>query len=111
MPDKAIDVMDEAGAAMRILPASRRNKTVRPADIEKVVARMARIPQKTISADDKVQLQNLDEELRKVIFGQDEAVTNLVTAIKLSRSGLGSPDKPVGGFLFSGDDIYKKVKV
>jgi len=111
MPDKAIDVMDEAGAAMRILPASRRNKTVRPADIEKVVARMARIPQKTISADDKVQLQNLDEELRKVIFGQDDAVTNLVTAIKLSRSGLGSPDKPVGSFLFSGPTGVGKTEL
>ena len=111
MPDKAIDVMDEAGAAMRIQPASRRNKTIRPADIEKVVARMARIPQKTISADDKVQLQNLEEELRKVIFGQDQAVANLVTAIKLSRSGLGSPDKPVGSFLFSGPTGVGKTEL
>ncbi len=102
MPDKAIDVMDEAGSAMRIQPSSKRNKTIRPADIEKVVARMAKIPAKTVSADDKVQLQSLDEELRKVIFGQDQAVTNLVTAIKLSRSGLGNPEKPVGSFLFSG---------
>jgi ATP-dependent Clp protease ATP-binding subunit ClpA len=111
LPDKAIDVMDEAGAAMRIQPASKRNKTVRPADIEKVVARMARIPEKTVSADDKVQLQNLDEELRKVIFGQDQAVTNLVTAIKLSRSGLGNPDKPVGSFLFSGPTGVGKTEL
>ena len=111
MPDKAIDVMDEAGAAMRIQPSSRRNKTIRPADIEKVVARMARIPQKTVSADDKVQLQNLETELRQVIFGQDQAVTNLVTAIKLSRSGLGNPDKPVGSFLFSGPTGVGKTEL
>ena len=111
MPDKAIDVMDEAGAAMRIQPSSRRNKTIRPADIEKVVARMARIPQKTVSADDKVQLQNLEDELRKVIYGQDQAVTNLVTAIKLSRSGLGNPDKPVGSFLFSGPTGVGKTEL
>jgi ATP-dependent Clp protease ATP-binding subunit ClpA len=111
LPDKAIDVMDEAGAAMRIQPASKRNKTVRPADIEKVVARMARIPQKTVSADDKVQLQNLETELRQVIFGQDQALNNLVTAIKLSRSGLGNPDKPVGSFLFSGPTGVGKTEL
>ena len=111
LPDKAIDVMDEAGAAMRILPASKRNKTVRPADIEQIVARMARIPAKTVSADDKTQLQNLETELRKVIFGQDAAVGNLVTAIKLSRSGLGNPEKPVGCFLFSGPTGVGKTEL
>jgi ATP-dependent Clp protease ATP-binding subunit ClpA len=102
LPDKAIDVMDEAGAAMRLLPGGSRKRTVRPADIEQIVARMARIPPKTVSADDKTQLQHLEGELKKVIYGQDQAVDNLVTAIKLSRSGLGNPEKPVGCFLFSG---------
>ncbi|MFO0577139.1 MAG: ATP-dependent Clp protease ATP-binding subunit ClpA [Polyangia bacterium] len=111
LPDKAIDVVDEAGAAMRILPVSKSKKTVRPPDIELVVARMAKIPPKTVSADDKVQLQNLEDELKKVIFGQDDAVRALVTAIKLSRSGLGSPEKPVGCFLFSGPTGVGKTEL
>ena len=111
LPDKAIDVMDEAGAAMRLLSQASRKKTVRPADIEQVVARMARIPPKTVSTDDKTQLQNLETELKKVIFGQDQAVDNLVTAIKLSRSGLGSPEKPVGSFLFSGPTGVGKTEL
>jgi len=111
LPDKAIDVMDEAGAAMRLLPTQSRKKTVRPPDIEQVVARMARIPTKTVSADDKTQIMNLEAELKKVIFGQDQAVDNLVTAIKLSRSGLGSPEKPVGCFLFSGPTGVGKTEL
>jgi ATP-dependent Clp protease ATP-binding subunit ClpA len=111
LPDKAIDVMDEAGAAMRLSPPSGRKRTVRPADIEQVVARMARIPPKTVSADDKTQLQSLEQELKKVIYGQDAAIDSLVTAIKLSRSGLGSPDKPVGCFLFSGPTGVGKTEL
>ncbi len=111
LPDKAIDVMDEAGAAMRLSPPSGRKRTVRPADIEQVVARMARIPPKTVSADDKTQLQNLEVELKKVIYGQDAAIDSLVTAIKLSRSGLGSPEKPVGCFLFSGPTGVGKTEL
>jgi ATP-dependent Clp protease ATP-binding subunit ClpA len=111
LPDKAIDVMDEAGAAMRLHPTGGRKKTVRPADIEQVVARMARIPPKTVSADDKTQLHNLETELKRVIFGQDQAVDNLVTAIKLSRSGLASPEKPVGSFLFSGPTGVGKTEL
>ncbi len=111
LPDKAIDVMDEAGAAMRLSPPSGRKRTVRPADIEQVVARMARIPPKTVSADDKTQLQNLEVELKKVIYGQDTAIDSLVTAIKLSRSGLGSPEKPVGCFLFSGPTGVGKTEL
>ena len=111
LPDKAIDVMDEAGAAMRILPPSKNKKTVRPADVEMVVARMAKIPPKTVSADDKTQLQNLETELRRVIYGQDQALENLVTAIKLSRSGLGNPERPVGSFLFSGPTGVGKTEL
>ena len=111
LPDKAIDVMDEAGAAMRLSPPSGRKRTVRPPDIEQVVARMARIPPKTVSADDKTQLQNLEQELKKVIYGQDAAIDSLVTAIKLSRSGLGSPEKPVGCFLFSGPTGVGKTEL
>ena len=111
LPDKAIDVMDEAGAAMRLSPPSGRKRTVRPADIEQIVARMARIPPKTVSADDKTQLQNLEQELKNVIYGQDAAIDSLVTAIKLSRSGLGSPEKPVGCFLFSGPTGVGKTEL
>ena len=111
LPDKAIDVMDEAGAAMRILPPGKNKKTVRPPDVEMVVARMAKIPPKTVSADDKTQLQNLETELRRVIYGQDQALENLVTAIKLSRSGLGNPERPVGSFLFSGPTGVGKTEL
>ncbi len=111
LPDKAIDVMDEAGAAMRLLSSSNRKKTVRPADMEQVVARIARIPPKTVSSDDKTQLKNLESELKQVIYGQDAAVDNLVTAIKLSRSGLGNPEKPVGSFLFSGPTGVGKTEL
>ena len=113
LPDKAIDVIDEAGAAMRILPGGvgKSKKVVRPADIEQVIAKMAKIPPKSVSADDKTQLQNLDAELKKVIYGQDSAIDSLVTSIKLSRSGLGNPEKPVGCFLFSGPTGVGKTEL
>ncbi len=111
LPDKAIDVVDEAGAAMRILPGAKSKKVVRPADVEQVIARMAKIPPKSVSADDKTQLQSLEPELKKVIYGQDSAVESLVTSIKLSRSGLGNPEKPVGCFLFSGPTGVGKTEL
>ncbi len=113
LPDKAIDVIDEAGAAMRILPggAAKSKKVVRPTDIEQVIAKMAKIPPKSVSADDKTQLQNLEGELKKVIYGQDTAIESLVTSIKLSRSGLGNPEKPVGCFLFSGPTGVGKTEL
>ncbi len=113
LPDKAIDVIDEAGAAMRILPGShaKTKKVVRPADVEQVIARMAKIPTKSVSSDDKTQLQSLEPELKKVIYGQDSAIESLVTSIKLSRSGLGNPDRPVGCFLFSGPTGVGKTEL
>ena len=101
LPDKAIDVIDEAGAAVRLLPKGAR-KTVRPADIERVVASMARIPVRSVSSSDKDRLARLEEDLNAVVFGQEEALHALSTAIKRSRAGLGQPDKPVGCFLFTG---------
>jgi ATP-dependent Clp protease ATP-binding subunit ClpA len=111
LPDKAIDVIDEAGAAMRLLPESKRGKTVRPHDIEQVVAKMARVPTKSVSASDKVQLANLEGELKKLIYGQDPAIESLATSIKLSRAGLGQPDKPIGCFLFSGPTGVGKTEL
>lgn len=111
LPDKAIDVVDEAGAALRILPGAKSKKVVRPSDVEQVIARMAKIPPKSVSADDKSQLQSLEPELKKVIYGQDSAVESLVTSIKLSRSGLGNPEKPVGCFLFSGPTGVGKTEL
>ena len=102
LPDKAIDVMDQAGAANRLLPKSRRKKRLGTADIESVVARLARIPEKNVSADDRTALANLEKELRSVIFGQDEAIATLSSAIKLSRAGLGPVERPIGSFLLSG---------
>ncbi|MCS6914462.1 MAG: ATP-dependent Clp protease ATP-binding subunit ClpA [Myxococcales bacterium] len=111
LPDKAIDVIDEAGAAMRLRPAGRRSHVVRPHDIEQIVAKMARIPPRSVSASDRVQLAELDVELKKLIYGQDRAVDALVTAIKLSRAGLGNPDKPIGCFLFSGPTGVGKTEL
>ncbi len=103
LPDKAIDVIDEAGARRHALaPASKRRKTIGVGDIERVISKMARIPPKTVSASDRDALRTLEGDLKRVVFGQDSAIKALVSAIKLSRSGLGNPDKPICSFLFSG---------
>ena len=102
LPDKAIDVMDEAGAAQRILPKSKQKKVIGKAQIEAVVAKIARIPEKTVSNDDRQTLKNLARNLKNMVFGQDTAIDALAAAVKMSRSGLGQPDKPIGSFLFSG---------
>ncbi|HEZ5245174.1 TPA: ATP-dependent Clp protease ATP-binding subunit ClpA [Neisseria meningitidis] len=102
LPDKAIDVMDEAGAAQRILPKSKQKKVIGKAQIETVIAKVARIPEKTVSHDDKQVLQFLDRDLKNMVYGQENAIDALVTAVKMSRSGLALPDKPIGSFLFSG---------
>lgn len=102
LPDKAIDVMDEAGAAQRILPKSKRKKVIGKAQIETVIAKVARIPEKTVSHDDKQVLQFLGRDLKNMVYGQENAIDALVAAVKMSRSGLALPDKPIGSFLFSG---------
>ena len=101
LPDKAIDVVDEAGARLRLLKNNRR-KTVSELDIQKVISLMARIPEKSVSKDDKVSLGKLEENLKRVIFGQDDAIEKLVSSIVMSRAGLGNADKPIGSFLFAG---------
>ncbi|MBT3768474.1 MAG: ATP-dependent Clp protease ATP-binding subunit ClpA [Acidiferrobacteraceae bacterium] len=111
LPDKAIDVIDEAGAQARLAPASKRKKTVGVPDIERVVSKMARIPPKTVSATDKDVLRTLEGDLKRVVFGQDIAIGALVSAIKLSRSGLGNPDRPISSFLFSGPTGVGKTEV
>ena len=111
LPDKAIDVIDEAGAAQRLVPVNKRKKKIRSADIEKIIATMAQIPPKSVSADDRSALLNLEKELKLVIFGQDQAVGALSEAIKLNRSGLGSPEKPVGSFLFAGPTGVGKTEL
>jgi ATP-dependent Clp protease ATP-binding subunit ClpA len=111
LPDKAVDVIDEAGAGQRLLPPSRRKKTVGIAEIEHVIAQMARIPEKTVSASDKESLRNLERDLKMVVYGQDTAIDTLTTAIKMSRSGLGNEDKPVGSFLFAGPTGVGKTEV
>ncbi len=111
LPDKAIDVIDEAGAYQQLLPPSKRKKTVGVTDIEKVVAKIARIPPKSVSSSDKEQLRKLDENLKMTVFGQDEAIDTLATAIKLSRAGLSSAEKPIGSFLFAGPTGVGKTEV
>jgi ATP-dependent Clp protease ATP-binding subunit ClpA len=111
LPDKAIDVLDEAGAALKLKPTSGRTKTVRTRDIETVVARMAKVPAKTVVSSEKVRLGELQSKLQGVIFGQDHAIEQVVRAIKLSRSGLGQPEKPVGCFLFSGPTGVGKTEL
>ncbi|HVN87835.1 MAG TPA: ATP-dependent Clp protease ATP-binding subunit ClpA [Candidatus Binatia bacterium] len=111
LPDKAIDVIDEVGASVKILPPEQRRTMIEREDIEAAVARMAKIPPKTVSFDVREQLQNLERDLRLSIFGQDAAITALASAIKLSRSGLGHPEKPVGSFLFSGPTGVGKTEV
>jgi ATP-dependent Clp protease ATP-binding subunit ClpA len=111
LPDKAIDVLDEAGAALKLKSTSVKTKTVRTRDIETVVARMAKIPAKTVVSSEKVRLAELQSKLQGVIFGQDHAIEQVVRAIKLSRSGLGQPEKPVGCFLFSGPTGVGKTEL
>lgn len=111
LPDKAIDVVDEAGARQRIKPAAERSETVDVSEIEEVVARIARIPPKTVSSNDKEILRNLERNLKLVIYGQDAAVETLSAAIKMSRSGLGDERKPVGSFLFAGPTGVGKTEV
>lgn len=111
LPDKAIDVIDEAGAAQRILPKSKQRKTIGKGEIEDIVAKIARIPPRTVSNDDKTALKTLDRDLKNVVFGQDAAIEALAKAIKMSRSGLGNPQKPIGSFLFSGPTGVGKTEV
>jgi len=111
LPDKAIDVIDEAGAAQRILPKSKQKKVITPKEIEDIVAKIARIPPKNVSSDDRSALKNLDRDLRAVVFGQDKAIEALAGAIKMARSGLGNAQKPIGSFLFSGPTGVGKTEV
>jgi ATP-dependent Clp protease ATP-binding subunit ClpA len=111
LPDKAIDVMDEAGAAVKLLPAAERPETIEVGDVERVVARMAKIPPRTVVSSEKDRLRSLEGELRAVIYGQDHAIAQVVNAIKLSRAGLGQPEKPVGSFLFSGPTGVGKTEL
>ncbi|RKH00150.1 ATP-dependent Clp protease ATP-binding subunit ClpA [Corallococcus sp. CA053C] len=111
LPDKAIDVIDESGAAERLKPEGVRTGNVTAHDVEQVVSKMAKIPAKSVSASEGVQIQNLDKELKGVIFGQDKAIEEMVSAIKLSRSGLRAPEKPIGSFLFSGPTGVGKTEL
>ncbi|WP_140635387.1 ATP-dependent Clp protease ATP-binding subunit ClpA [Methylibium rhizosphaerae] len=111
LPDKAIDVIDEAGAAQRILPKSKQKKTITRAEVEDIVAKIARIPPASVSNDDRSKLKSLDRDLKSVVFGQDAAIDALAAAIKMARSGLGKPDKPIGSFLFSGPTGVGKTEV
>ncbi|APH72493.1 ATP-dependent Clp protease ATP-binding subunit ClpA [Aquibium oceanicum] len=111
LPDKAIDVIDETGASQMLLPESRRKKTISVKEIEATIATMARIPPKTVSADDEKVLANLDQELKSVVYGQDTAITALASAIKLARAGLREPEKPIGSYLFSGPTGVGKTEV
>ena len=111
LPDKAIDVIDEAGAAQRILPKSKQKKTINRSEVEEIVAKIARIPPASVSSDDRSKLKTLDRDLKSVVFGQDPAIDALAAAIKMARSGLGRPDKPIGSFLFSGPTGVGKTEV
>ena len=111
LPDKAVDVIDEAGAGQRLRPPSKRKKTIGVAEIEHVIAQMARIPEKSVSASDKETLRTLERDLKMVVYGQDEAIDTLATAIKMSRSGLGNEARPIGSFLFAGPTGVGKTEV
>lgn len=111
LPDKAIDVIDEAGARVRLMPANRRRKTVGVAEIEAMVAKMARIPEKSVSSSDKDILKNLDKKMKMLVFGQDKAIEVLSESIKLTRAGLGAENRPVGSFLFAGPTGVGKTEV
>jgi len=111
LPDKAIDVIDEAGAKQQLVTASKRKKTINNTDIELIVAKMARIPEKSVSSTEKDSLKNLDRNLKLVVFGQDNAIEELTSVIRLSRAGLGNDEKPVGSFLFAGPTGVGKTEV
>jgi ATP-dependent Clp protease ATP-binding subunit ClpA len=111
LPDKAIDVIDEAGAAQRILPKNKQKKTITRTEVEEIVAKIARIPPASVSTDDRGKLKSLDRDLKSVVFGQEPAIDALAASIKMARSGLGKPDKPIGSFLFSGPTGVGKTEV
>ncbi|MCW2247369.1 ATP-dependent Clp protease ATP-binding subunit ClpA [Azospirillum fermentarium] len=111
LPDKAIDIIDEVGAAQMLLPESKRKKTISVKDVEAVVAKIARIPPKSVSRDDRETLQNLERDLKTMVFGQDKAIDALVSAIKLARAGLREPEKPIGNYLFTGPTGVGKTEV
>jgi ATP-dependent Clp protease ATP-binding subunit ClpA len=111
LPDKAIDVIDEAGARQQLVTASKRKKTINNNDIESVIAKMARIPEKSVSSNEKNSLKNLDRNLKLVVFGQDKAIDELTSVMRLSRAGLGSDDKPIGSFLFAGPTGVGKTEI
>ena len=111
LPDKAIDVIDEAGAAQRILPKNKQKKTITRAEVEDIVAKIARIPPASVSNDDRSKLKSLERDLNSVVFGQEPAIQALASAIKMARSGLGKPDRPIGSFLFSGPTGVGKTEV
>jgi ATP-dependent Clp protease ATP-binding subunit ClpA len=111
LPDKAIDVIDEAGAAQRVLPKSKQKKTIGKTEIEDIIAKIARIPPQSVNQDDRSKLQTIDRDLRNVVFGQDPAIEALSAAIKMARAGLGKTDKPIGSFLFSGPTGVGKTEV
>jgi ATP-dependent Clp protease ATP-binding subunit ClpA len=111
LPDKAIDVIDEAGSALRLKAGPEDTPSVTARDIETIISKMAKIPEKTVSASDRVQISNLERDLKAVIFGQDRAIGEVVSAIKLARSGLRSPEKPIGSFLFAGPTGVGKTEL
>jgi len=111
LPDKAIDVIDEAGAAQRILPKSKQKKVIGKSEIEEIVSKIARIPSRHVSSDDRTALKNLDRDLKATVFGQDKAIDSLTAAIKLARAGLREPEKPIGAYLFSGPTGVGKTEV
>ena len=111
LPDKAIDVIDEAGAAQRILPKSKQKKTIGKAEIEDIISKIARIPPQSVNQDDRSKLQTIDRDLKNVVFGQEPAIEALAAAIKVARAGLGKTDKPIGSFLFSGPTGVGKTEV
>ena len=111
LPDKAIDVIDEAGAAQRILPKSKQKKTIGKSEIEDIISKIARVPAASVNQDDRTKLQTIDRDLKNVVFGQDPAIEALAAAIKMARAGLGKTDKPIGSFLFSGPTGVGKTEV